>query len=271
MKFLYTGILLLFLAACQQGPAHNVMYESTDSLESFIRDVRVALQERPQDSELRMYLANALIENGQFEAADSQAIYLAKDSTSLDKAFYIKALIAFNQNDTAATIAHLSRAIRQAGERSEYEAVMLNADLLLAKQQPKDAAAYYLLAQRLDSTSAEAQYGFGRTQEIQLNNKTASAHYLLAIQLDPSYSPAYISLGKLSERENDTKEAWRYYNLAAKADPTDAEAFYLRGKTFLQLGNKPAGLDDLTKALSFRKDYTEAKALLDSVKDRNFQ
>lgn len=271
MKYLYIFISIILIAACQQPVREPGITATEDSLDTFIRDMRAALQEKPQDTEIRMYLANALIEKGQYAAADSQAIILAKDSASLDKAFYIKALVALNHNDTMATIAHLTKAIALSGERSEYEAVMMNADLLLAKHQPKEAAAYYLLAQKLDSTSAEAQYGFGRTQEILLDRKMASSRYLMAIQLDPSYSPAYISLGKLSEKEKDIKEAFRYYNLAAKADPTDAEAFYLRGKTFLQLGNKPAGLDDLTKALSFRKDYPEAKALLDSVKANNFQ
>ncbi|GEP98141.1 tetratricopeptide repeat protein [Chitinophaga cymbidii] len=271
MKLLPVSFLLILFAACQQPAREAGVQAVEDSLTTFIRDMRVALEERPQDDNIRMYLANALIESGQYAAADSQAIIFAKDSASLDKAFYIKALIALNRNDTIATIAHLTKAIAQAGDRSEYQAVMMNADLLLAKHQPKEAAAYYLLAQKLDSTSAEAQYGFGRTQEILLDRRMAADRYLLAIRLDPSFSPAYIRLGQLAEREKDIKEAFRYYNLAAKADPTDAEAFYFRGRTFLQLGNKPAGLDDLTKALSFRKDYPEAKALLDSAKANNFQ
>lgn len=228
--------------------------------------MRVAIREKPQDTELRMYLANALIENKQYAAADSQAIYLAKDSSSLDKAHYIKALIALHQQDTVVTIAHLTKAVAHAGMRSEYEAVMMLGDLLVKQHQPKQASAYYLLAQQLDSLSAEAQYGYGYTQEVLLDRKMASSRYLRAVALDPAFSPAYIGLGRLAELKKNPKEALLYYNLAAKADPTDAAAFYLRGKLFLQLGNKPAGLDDLTKALSFRKDYPEAKALLDSAK-----
>ncbi len=56
--------------------------------------------------------------------------------------------------------------------------------------------------------------------------------------------------------------------MAAKADPTNADAFYLRGRTLLTLGNRPAGIDDLTKALSFRKNFPEARQLLDSVKNQ---
>lgn len=271
MKLWHSSFLLIFLAACQAPPEERTHTLYPDPGGPSIADMRAALRERPQDAEIRMQLANALIENGQYAAADSQAIYFAKDSGTLDKAFYIKALIALNGDDTTATIAHLSRAIEQAGNRSEYEAVMLNAELLMARGQAREAAAYYLLAGKLDSTAAEARYGLGLAQERLMDRRSAAVSYQLAVELDPAYSPAYLALGRLAEQEKDVREAWRYYNLAAKAAPTDAEAFFLRGKTFLQLGNKPAGIDDLTKALSFRKDHPAAKALLDSVKTSNFQ
>lgn len=272
MKHLHIFILLIFFASCQpSGREQKTAAVVTDSLAVAIQHIRADLQVRPNDAELRMYLANALIEQEEYAAADSQAVMLAKDSAQLHKAHYVRALIALHKKDTAATIHHLSAAIALQGRASEYEAVMMNADLLRARQSPKAALLYYTLAATIDSTSAEALYGAGLSNHQLGNEKKAAEKYRQAVKISPDYSPAYIALGRYAAEKRDHKAAWAYFNLAAKADPTDADAFYYRGKTFLQLGNRPAGIDDLTKALSFRKNFPAAKALLDSTLANNFQ
>ncbi|MRG43956.1 hypothetical protein GFS24_02465 [Chitinophaga sp. SYP-B3965] len=271
MKLLHIFFVLILFAACQPTGQEQKTAVITDSLAIAIANMRADLQVKPLDTELRNRFANALIEHNQFEAADSQAIILAKDTSSLDKAYYIKALIAYNKKDDTATLAYLSKAIALKGKASEYEAVMMAADLLLDQHAPDKALNYYALAWEIDSTQAEPVYGTAVCSEQMGNEKVAKLRYMKAIELNPAYSPAYIGLGNGVARQNDWKEAWRYYNLAAKADPTDAINFYSRGRAFLMLGNKPAGVDDLTKALSFKKDYPAAKALLDSALANNFK
>lgn len=271
MKLLHILFVLIVFAACQPTGQEQKTSAVTDSLSLAIANMRVDLQMSPTNAELRSNLANALMEHNEFEAADSQAIILAKDTLSLDKALYIKALIALHKKDTTATIAHLAKAIALKGTGSEYEAVMMTGDLLLNQHAPDKAINYYALAWEIDSTQAEPVYGTALCSDLMGNEKLAKARYAKAIQMNQAYGPAYIGLGNIMARQNNWQEAWRYYNLAAKADPTDAVNFYSRGRAFLMLGNKPAGMDDLTKALSFRKNYPEAKALLDSALANNFK
>lgn len=271
MKLLHIFFVLLLFAACQPTGQEQKTTVVTDSLAIAIANMRADLQVKPMDAELRNMLANALIENKQFEAADSQAIILAKDTQSLDKAYYIKALIAINKGEDTASVAYLAKAIALKGKGSDYEAVMMAADLLLDQHAPDKALNYYALAWEIDSTQAEPVFGTAVCSEQMGNEKLAKLRYMKAIELNPAYSSAYIGLGNIMARQNNWKEAWRYYNLAAKADPTEAVNFYSRGRAFLMLGNKPAGVDDLTKALSFRKNYPEAKALLDSALANNFK
>lgn len=271
MKLLHVFFVLIVFAACQPTGQEQKTAVITDSLSFAIANMRADLQVKPMDAELRNRFANALIENNQLEAADSQAIILAKDTSSLDKAYYIKALIAFSKKDDTATLAYLSKAIALKGKGSEYEAVMMAADLLLEQHAPDKAMNYYALAWEIDSTQAEPIYGTAVCIEQLGNEKQAKLRYMKAIEKNQAFSPAYIGLGNIMARQKNWQEAWRYYNLAAKADPTDAVNFYNRGRAFLMLGNKPAGMDDLTKALSFRKDYPEAKALLDSALANNFK
>lgn len=272
MKYFQLFILYMLVAACQpSGQEQKTTVIVADSLTTAIGNIRADLQAKPGDPELRVYLANALTEHGEYAAADSVAALLSQDTAQRYKAHYVRAFIAIHQQDTANSIRHLSEAIALQGRASEYEAVMMAADLLLARREAKKALPYYNLAFTIDSSSAEALYGAGQSNEQLGNAQKATAQYQQAVMVNPAYSPAYIALGLQEEKQRKTKAALAYYNLAAKADPTDADAFYHRGKTFLQLGNRPAGMDDLTKALSFRKHFPAAKALLDSARANNFQ
>lgn len=272
MRYIYLLTLSAFIAACQpSGQQRQPAVADTDSLAVAISNIRADLQVKPGDPELRVYLANALTAHGEYAAADSVAALLAADTASAFQADYVRAYVALQQRDSTAAIRHLSAAIKAKGAASEYEAVMLNADMLLHRRAAKEALPFYQLAYTIDSSSAEALYGAGRCHELLRNAAKAAAQYQSAIRTDPAYSPAYIALGRQEEKSGRENAALHYYNLAAKASPTDADAFYQRGRILLRRGNRPAGLDDLSKALSFRKDFPEAKALLDSARANNFQ
>lgn len=258
------------LCACGQQPGSGEKQPEpvADSLAVAIHNMRTDLAVQPENTELRTWLANALIEHNEFASADSQAAVLAARPATLPQALYIRGLIALRRQDTLQSIGLLSSAIRIQRDSSEYEAVMLTADMFAAKHRYDSAAAYYRLAARIDSSSAEAPFLTGESLEKAGNATDARKLYQEAIRRDPAYAPAYIAIGNLLAAKGDPENALASYNMAAKADPTSAEAFYRRGKALLQLGNRAAGLDDLTKALSFRKNFPEAQRLLDSAKNQ---
>lgn len=257
------------LCACSQQPGSGEKQPGpvADSLAVAIHNMRTDLAVQPENTELRTWLANALIEHNEFAAADSQAAVLAAHPGTLPQALYVRGLIALRQRDTIQSIELLTSAIHIRQDSSEYEAVMLTADMIAAKGAYENAVNYYRLAARIDSASAEAPFLTGECLEKAGNIPDAWEQYEEAIRRDPAYAPAYIAIGDLVAAQGNLKDALVSYNMAAKADPTSAEAFFRRGKTLLQLGNKAAGLDDLTKALSFRKNFPEAQHLLDSAKN----
>ncbi|WP_162946219.1 tetratricopeptide repeat protein [Chitinophaga barathri] len=268
MKLFYVLCIPVFFAACQQSGNEQKTPVVTDSLSVAIDNMRKDLAIKPSDAATRIFLANALIEQGNYAAADSQAAFLEKYPATLPNAFYIYGLSSLNRKDTATAITHLTKAIGLRKDSSEYEAVMLTGDLLLDKKEYNKALELYTLASRIDSTSAEASYAAAEVYNLQGKETQARQQYVQTLALDPAYSPAYIGLGNLLSKYGKWKEALPHYNMAAKADPTNADAFYLRGRALLTLGNQPAGIDDLTKALSFRKNFPEARQLLDSVKNQ---
>ena len=222
---------------------------------------RKALTTAPGYTYLQYRLATALVENKQYTEADSLANVPAQTTDARDKAYYLKARMAEDKKDTTTAIRHLTAAIRAAGNQPEFEAVMELGDLLRAK---KTIAAldYYQQAWQLDTTNAYPLYEAAQFQEELGNQPAALSAYHKCIVADPGFEPAYLALGKIYSNKNDWKTAYTYYNLAAKSAPTDAWAYYYRATAQEQLGNKKLAVEDYTKAASFKKDFSEAKAAL---------
>ncbi|MFY0255011.1 tetratricopeptide repeat protein [Chitinophaga sp. 30R24] len=225
---------------------------------------RQALTTAPGYAYLQYRLATAYIENKQYAQADSLANALAQSSDGRDKAFYLKARIAEDRQDTVTAIRHLTSAIH-AATQPEYEALMELADLLRSRKAPA-AASYYIQAWRQDTTNAHPLYEAAQFQEEQDNETAALATYRQCIIADPGFEPAYLALGKIYQHKRDWKQAYTYFNLAAKSAPTDAWAYYYRAICQEQLGNKALAIADYTKATSFKKDFNEAREALKKLK-----
>lgn len=223
-----------------------------------------ALQSQPGDPFLQYKLAMTKVEQGQYSGADSLAALLEKHPDAYAQAFYLRARMAEDRKDTTQAIAHLQKAVDAAGLQSEYEAVTELAGLLRARRSPA-ALQYYELAFRLDSTLAAPLYEKAQYYEALGNLSQATLTYKRCILSDPNYAPAYLALGLMAQRAGQWKTALGHFNLAARARPTSAEAYYYRGVCYEKLGNSTAALNDYSKALSFRKDYPDAKAALERI------
>jgi tetratricopeptide (TPR) repeat protein len=226
-----------------------------------------ALKTSPHYPYLEYRLATALIENKQYKKADSLASVLAASNDTHDKAYYLKARIAEERKDTALAIKHLTTAIDAAGMQSDYDAVMELGDLLQERHLPA-AIHYYELASRLDSSNADAQYAIGQYYEKDGKFAEAIAAYKKGVVIDPDDEDLYLAMGKIYYRQQQWTAAFSYFNMAAKASPADAEAYYYRARCHEKLGRKLAAIDDYSKALTFRKSYPEARAALDSLKNK---
>jgi tetratricopeptide (TPR) repeat protein len=140
-------------------------------------------------------------------------------------------------------------------------------DLLQERHLPA-ALRYYELASRLDSSNADAQYAIGQYYERDGKFAEAIAAYKKGVVIDPDDEDLYLAMGKIYYRQQQWPAAFSYFNMAAKASPADAEAYYYRARCHEKLGRKLAAIDDYSKALTFRKSYPEARAALDSLKNK---
>ncbi|MEC5143724.1 tetratricopeptide repeat protein [Chitinophaga sp. 212800010-3] len=222
---------------------------------------RQALTTAPGYTYLQYKLGTALIENRQSESADSIANVLVQTKDGRDKAFYLKARMAEDKQDTSAAIGYLSEAVKTAGAQPEFEALMELGDLLRARKAP-EAARYYIQAWQQDSTNAHPLFEAGQFREEQGKEAEALNIYHRCIVADPGFEPAYLAMGSIYAKQKDWKAAYNYYHLAVKSAPTDGWAYYYRAQALEQQGNKTQAAEDYTKALSFKKDFKEAAAAL---------
>ncbi|MBV7531503.1 lipopolysaccharide assembly protein LapB [Chitinophaga sp. sic0106] len=219
-----------------------------------------ALGTAPGYPYLQYKLAIAQVEEKQYAAADSLADLLTQSKEGRDQAYYLKARIAEDHQDTTNAIQYLQQGVAVA-TKPEYEALMELADLMSTRRDAK-AIPYYVQAWRLDSANASPMYCAGQLYEQLKQTDAAMDAYRKSIVADPGYEASYMALAHIYRQQNNWKDAFIFYNLAAKAAPTDATAYYYRAMSNEKLGKKELALEDYIKASSFRKDYEEAKAAI---------
>lgn len=218
----------------------------------------------PKYAYLQYRLATALIEDKQYKRADSLASKLANDPANHDKAYYLKAKIAEENKDTTLAIQHLRTAIDQAGLQSDYDAVMELGDLLAERHVPA-ALQYYTLAARMDSTNDDAVFAIGKFYEQESKLAEAMTAFKSAINIDPEDGDNYFALGKLYFKQQEWQPAYNYFNMACKSAPAEGEFYYYRARCNEKLGRKQQAIDDYSKAITFKKDYKEAKEALANI------
>lgn len=260
-----------FQAAARLNPTYTDYWATTgeaalvtEKYKDAVTAFRQALVTAPMHPYLQYKLGIALIEDKNYGAADSVSNVLEKTAGQQDKGYYLKARIAEDGGDTLSAITHLKQAVKIAGRESDYDAVMELAGLL-RERQSKEALAYYNLAAAIDSSLAEPYYEMGQFYEEQAKPQDAIKAYQQAILMDPSYEEAYLSITDIFIRSNKWKEGKHYANLAARSRPNSATAYYYRGLCAENLGDKAAAKEDYTKALNFRRNYSEAAEALQRV------
>jgi tetratricopeptide (TPR) repeat protein len=140
-------------------------------------------------------------------------------------------------------------------------------------------------AVELNPRSAEAYFFRGR---VQLDYKKAGADFTKAIELRPDYPEAYFQRGLKSDIEGDRAAALRDYSKAIELNPKyveaymtraavhlldnrgaqaiadytrvielkpDGESYYVRGNSYLEIGDSAKAVADLTRSIQLDPTY----------------
>lgn len=122
---------------------------------------------------------------------------------------------------------------------------------LLEKKDYLRAQENFEKAVELDPNLAEAYYFRGR---VQLDDKKADADFTKAIELKPDYAEAYFRRGLKSDLSNDRVAALRDYNKAVELNPGFIDAYMARAVLYLLDNKGAAAIADYTKVIELKPD-----------------
>ena len=156
---------------------------------------------------------------------------------------------------------------------------------LLEKKDYLRAKESFEKAVELNPNLAEAYYFRGM---VQLDNEKADADFTKAIELKPNYPEAYFQRGLKNDLNNKRAEAMKDYNKAIELNPNfidaymtravlylldqkgqlaiadytkvielkpDGESYYVRGNSYLEIGEYSRAITDLTKSIQLDPTY----------------
>jgi tetratricopeptide (TPR) repeat protein len=122
---------------------------------------------------------------------------------------------------------------------------------LFEKKNYLQAQEHFEKAIELNPGLAEAYYFRGR---VQLDDKKADDDLTGAIELKPDYAEAYFRRGLKNDLSNNRAAALRDYNKAIELAPKFIDAYMARAVLHLLAGKGPLAIADYTKVIELKPD-----------------
>lgn len=211
----YAKAIDFYREATEQDPENTIAwyglgncYDGLAQTEEAVAAYQQAIRINPEDPFLRFSLANYLVKLGRL--ADAIASY---------------EMVVQLDPDNADAYAGLAMAQTEMGR---YEAAIKSHGQVI-RVKPESSAAYYNLGITL-----------GRLEKTE----EAIEAFRKAVAFDADNLDAFQNMAILLTRANRYDDAIAAFKQAIRIDPDHGPSHYLLGKAFLDVGNKPAALDE---------------------------
>ena len=132
----------------------------------------------------------------------------------------------------------------------------------------EDARGYFSLATQIQPDFARAWNNLGIAYGRLGSREEAERTYLAALARDPDLSAAHLNLGNLHLGDGDLQAALVSLETAAQLDGRNPFIHYLKGVVLLQSGSLAAAEKSLSRSLRLKRDFADARALLDDVRHK---
>ena len=131
-----------------------------------------------------------------------------------------------------------------------------------------DARSYFSLATQVEPDFARAWNNLGIADGRLGSTEEAERNYHAALARDPRLSAAHLNLGNLHFVAGDLEAALVSLEAAADLDSRNPFVHYLKGVVLLKSGALADAEKSLSRSLRLKRDYADARALLDDVRRR---
>ena len=227
-------IAVALLAGCAEKPESMLLsakeFLAKNDRSAAVIQLRNALQKNPELAEARFLLGNALLDNGEFVAAEKE--------------------------------------LRKAGELgySFEEIIPLLARVLVSRGEYKKAIDEFAKANvAAPPGKAELQAALGQAYLGMGNIDAARDRFAAALKAQPDYPQALLGQARVTAVGGNLAEALTMVETALAKSPGLPEGWQLKGDLFVGQGQVDPALAAYRKALEVRPDYLPAHSVLVSV------
>lgn len=218
------------------------------------------VQRLPANPVNRQLLAEALVRQGQFQAAQEQ-ILIANQLTPNDPTIHLNLaeLYSAEKKSTEA-----QNEFEVALRLDPHNAVILEkwADFEIAQKEANQAFDRVQQYVSANPNDAHGHLILGVVSSQLRDNKTAQTELERAIEIDPKYTQAYMQLGKLFHAQQQIDRAIASYQKALDLQPNLAPLATMVGNLYLEKGDLKTARTYYSRVLSYDPNFAIANANL---------
>lgn len=240
----------------------DLLFEHKD-LTGSITWIRKALELNPSDPKARLKVAKMLVYSRDYPNAFREINKVLRADAMNPEAYFLKGMIYKDLSDSSAKA--LSSFLTAVQIQPDYKDALLQLGLLYDKMKDSVALQYYENAYKADTNDVTSLYAKGMYYQTREQYEEAKNEYRRSIRSNKNYGDAYFSLGYILMQQDSLETAIRQLNMVITLEPTNARAYYNRGLCHEVLDQRNEAIADYKQALTFNKEYKEAKEALKRV------
>jgi len=239
-----TGLLLLLMTANSLGSA-GPLQPGTAAKQSLTK-------------------AEALYRRGEFDQALKEFNHAVTLFPKWKTASGYRALCRWTLGDTGGARADAQLAASL--DPNTPESFIARGKARLVRKEYDSAAADFAAAGKLNTHSAEVEYGLGSVASSRSDSAGSIKHLDIAISRDPQFAIARLLRGTMKEKLKDLNGAIADYDAALDINARLSWALYYRAKDRRELKQYPQALADFDKFLVLNPEHEDALYLRGNVR-----
>ena len=184
---------------------------------------------------------------GRLQQAERIYRQILREDPNQPDALHLVGLVAFQQNNSAAAIRDMRRAIELNPDSAPYHNNL--ASVYLAVRRLDEAAACCSRALQIRPDFAEARGNWGRVLAQRGDLPQAVEAYRLALGPNPHSPKLHFHLGEALWRTDRIEEALDSFRTAVRLDPGNYDAYSMMGCVLLEAGRPDEAIDCFRRAV----------------------
>ena len=240
----------------------DLLFEHKD-LSGSLAWIRKAIELNPDDPKAHMKIAKMLVYTRDYPNAFKEINKVLREDAMNPEAYFLKGMIYKDLSDSSAKA--LSSFLTAIQIQPDYKDALFQLGMEYEKQGDSVALKYFENAYRADTNDVSSLYAKGMYYQTRERYEEAKNEYRRSMISNKNFADAYFNTGFILMQQDSLEKARSEFDKVLALEPTNAGAYYNRGLCSELMNKNTEAASDYKQALTFNKDYKEAKDALKRV------